>query len=145
MTQYQQITTNSLNSLTVIDHSIDQETQEFAKTIAQAADDRKADNIVMLQVTDVSYLTDYFVIVTGYSRTQVRAIAEAIEDKVAQVYDRYPLHTEGKSQETWILQDFGDVIVHIFLPEEREFYNLEAFWSHAKRLEFSAAGVRQSQ
>lgn len=144
MTQDKQIKTNPLSPVTVIDNTSDQQTQTLAHTIAQAADDRKADNIVLLKVTDVCYLTDYFVIITGFSRTQVRAIAEAIETKVAQLFDKQPLHTEGKSEGNWILQDFGDVIVHTFLPEEREFYNLEAFWSHAERLEFSPVGVTQS-
>jgi ribosome-associated protein len=116
----------------------DNDSQQFAWTIAQAADDRKAADIVILQVTDVSYLSDYFVIVTGFSKTQVRAIADAIEEKVEQTYHKNPLRVEGKSDGTWILQDFGDVIVHIFLPEEREFYNLEAFWRHAERFDFSA-------
>jgi len=109
----------------------------LALVIAEAADDRKAEDILLLQVEEVSYLADYFVIVTGFSRTQVRAIARAIEDKVAEKLQRNPLQIEGESEGNWILQDYGEVIVHIFLPDEREYYNLEAFWGHAKRIEFS--------
>ncbi len=103
-------------------------------TITQAADDRKADDMVILKVADVSYLADYFVIVSGFSRTQVRAIANNIEDKVEEIYGKTPNHTSGQNDGSWILQDYGDVIVHIFMPQERSFYNLEAFWSHAERI-----------
>ncbi|AFY33944.1 ribosome silencing factor [Calothrix sp. PCC 7507] len=108
---------------------------ELAITIAEAASDRKAGDILLLRVTEVSYLADYFVMMTGYSRAQVRAIAEAIEAKVETEWQRRPLRTAGKSEGSWVLQDYGDVIVHIMMPKEREFYNLEAFWSHAERLE----------
>jgi ribosome-associated protein len=109
--------------------------QELALTIVQAASDRKAGDIVVLRVTEVSYLADYFVMATGYSRVQVRAISEAIEDKVEQEWQRRPLRTEGQAEGTWVLQDYGDVMVHIMMPKEREFYNLEAFWGHAERVE----------
>ena len=114
---------------------------ELAITIAQAASDRKAGDIVVLRVTEVSYLADYFVMATGYSRVQVRAIAQAIEEKVEQEWQRRPLRTEGQGEGTWVLQDYGDAIVHIMMPKEREFYNLEAFWGHAEKIEFSESGV----
>ncbi|HBB32753.1 MAG TPA: ribosome silencing factor [Cyanobacteria bacterium UBA8803] len=110
--------------------------QELALTIARAADDRKGDNIKVLGVAEVSYLADYFVIITGFSRVQVRAISQWIEHQVESVWQRLPLRTEGKADSSWILQDYGDVIVHIMLPHEREFYNLEAFWSHADLIPF---------
>ena len=114
--------------------------RELALTIAQAASDRKADHIVVMCVTEVSYLADYFVMVTGYSRVQVRAISEAIKDNVEQEWQQSPLRTEGQAEGTWVLQDYGDVMVHIMMPKEREFYNLEAFWGHASLLDFSASG-----
>ena len=113
--------------------------QELAMNIAQAAEDRKASDIILLRVGEVSYLADYFVIATGYSRVQVRAIAAAIKDKVEQEWQRLPLRTEGQSEGTWVLQDYGEVMVHIMMPPEREFYNLEAFWGHAERIEFLAS------
>ena len=109
-------------------------TEHLVWTIAQAADERKAGDLVILKVTDVSYLADYFVISTGFSRTQVRAIADNVEKQVEIHHDQLPLHTEGASESTWILQDFGDVLVHTFMPEDREFYNLEAFWGHAQTM-----------
>lgn len=112
---------------------------DLALMIAEAADDRKGADIVILKVGEVSYLTDYFVIVTGFSKAQVRAISQSIEHKVETAWQRLPLHTEGQSEGSWILQDYGEVIVHILLPHEREFYNLEAFWGHAERIEFQAS------
>jgi ribosome-associated protein len=113
-------------------------TKELALTIATAAADRKAGDIILLHVAEVSYLADYFVLATGFSRVQVRAIAQAIEEKVEQEWHRSPLRTEGKAEGTWVLQDYGEVLVHIMMPKEREFYNLEAFWGHAERIEFPA-------
>ncbi len=110
--------------------------RQLALSIAAAADDRKAADILILSVTEVSYLADYFVIVTGFSRAQVRAISQAIDDKLEQTWQRQPLRVEGQNQASWILKDYGDVIAHIMLPEERDFYNLEAFWSHATKIDF---------
>lgn len=110
--------------------------EQLALELAEAADDKKAADIVLLKVADVSYLTDYFVIATGFSKTQIRAIAEAIEDKITDKFKREPIRVEGKTEGNWILQDYGDVIVHLFLPEDREYYNLEAFWGHAERIQF---------
>lgn len=107
--------------------------------IAQVADDRKGGDILILRVGEVSYLADYFVIITGFSRTQVRAIAEAIETATAEQWQRYPLRREGKTESSWVVLDYGDVIVHILLPRERDYYNLEAFWGHAEQVPFSAS------
>jgi ribosome-associated protein len=107
---------------------------ELALTIAEAASDRKAGDILVLRVADVSYLADYFVMLTGYSKVQVRAIADAIQHEVETKWQRRPLRTEGKVEGSWVLQDYGDIIVHIMMPKEREFYNLEAFWVHAERI-----------
>ncbi len=112
-------------------------TQQFALAIAQVADDRKGGDILVLRVAEVSYLADYFVIVTGFSRAQVRAIAEAIEAMSTTQWQRQPLRREGQSESSWIVLDYGDVITHILLPREREYYNLEAFWGHAERLPLS--------
>ncbi len=115
---------------------------DLAYAVAEAADDRKADNIQILAVGDVSYLADYFVIATGRSKTQVRAIAQAITAATELHHQRLPQRTEGLSDCTWILLDYGDVIVHVLLPKEREFYNLEAFWGHAEVIPFPP-GLRE--
>ncbi len=126
---------------TIVTSNAQQEdlSRELALTIAQAADERKGENIVILGVAEVSYLTDYFVIVTGFSKVQVRAISQAIEQKLESRWQRLPLRTEGQAEGSWILQDYGEVIVHILLPQEREFYNLEAFWGHAEHIEFQVS------
>jgi len=111
---------------------------DLALTIAQSADERKASDIRILKVTDVSYIADYFVIVTGFSTAQVRAIARNIEDTVAETLNRNPIHTEGQLEGGWILKDYGEVIAHIFMPEARDYYGLEAFWGHAEEIPFES-------
>lgn len=112
--------------------------RETALVAARAADDRKADNVLVLRVSEVSYLADYFVIVTGYSQAQLRAIYQAISDQVELELQRLPLRIEGQSDGNWVLMDYGDVIIHILLPEERDFYKLEAFWGHAERVHWQS-------
>ncbi len=125
---------------TVTTHNYPEASRELAMTVAQAASDRKAGDIIILRVAEVSYVADYFVMVTGYSRPQVRAIAGAIADQVEQELQQRPLRTEGQAEGNWLLLDYGDVIVHIMSPKEREFYNLEAFWGHAERIDFPTSG-----
>ena len=110
--------------------------EQIAYAIAEAADDKKAQDIVLLKVAAVSYLTDYFVVVTGFSKPQLRAICDSVEQKVADDFEREPIRVEGKTDGRWVLIDYGEVIVHVFLPEEREFYNLEAFWGHAEKIDY---------
>ena len=119
------------------------ESGNLALAIAEAALERKAGELLVLKVADVSYLADYFLMMTGYSRVQVRAIVDAIEDKIKTECQRIPLRTEGKMEGHWVLQDYGDVIVHIMMPKEREFYNLEAFCGHAQqvKLQINNSGI----
>jgi len=112
--------------------------KELALIIAEAGDDRKASNIVLLNVEKMSYLADYFVIMTGFSPPQLRAISLSIEDKVYEKLNRNPIRIEGKNEGNWVLHDYGDVIAHIFLPEARQFYDLEAFWGSAEKTIFSS-------
>lgn len=107
--------------------------RQLALTLAQAADDRKGANILILNVQDVSYLADFFVIVTGFSRPQVRALSDAMETAAA-AQGRIPEHIEGVSESTWVVLDYGDVIAHIMMPDQREYYSLEAFWGHAEQV-----------
>jgi ribosome-associated protein len=124
------VTSTSINS--------DQDaTLDLAITAARVADERKGGDILVLNVADVTALADYFVLVTGYSKVQVRAIARSIEDAVKESLNRLPIRSEGMSDGAWVLQDYGDVIIHVLLPQERDFYNLEAFWGHAQRVDVS--------
>jgi len=129
--------------MTVNPRELDNSPEKLVEIITQTADDRQAGDITILKVTQVSYLTDYFVIMTGFSRTQVRAIADAVDEKVEQSLGRLPLRVDGQTESLWIVQDYGDVIVHIFLAKEREFYNLEAFWGHGERIVFEPSRSRQ--
>lgn len=104
--------------------------KELLEVIVRAGDDKRAEDIVALDMDGVSLLADYFVIMSGSSERQVQAIVNGIDDKAAEAGAKQP-RIEGKKGSRWMLMDFGDVVVHVFLPEEREFYNLEKLWSQA--------------
>ncbi|MEM9008402.1 MAG: ribosome silencing factor [Cyanobacteria bacterium P01_F01_bin.86] len=110
----------------------DEKSFEIALTAARAADDRKGGDIVCLDVGGVSVIADYFLVITGYSTTQVKAIVTAIEGALLEKLNLQPIRVEGKNEGTWVLLDYGDAIIHVQLEAEREFYNLEAFWGHAQ-------------
>jgi ribosome-associated protein len=110
-------------------------TYRMALTAVGAAEERKGSNILLLNVTQMSSLADYFLLVTGFSSTQVRAIARAIEEKMIEVWQVSPKRVEGLQMGSWVLMDFADIIIHIMMEEERGFYNLEAFWGEAHRVE----------
>ena len=114
------------------------DTLNFALALARAADERKGADIRILKVEEVSFIADYFVIATGFSTAQVRAIARSMNDVAASDFDRHPVRTEGQGDSSWILQDYGEIIVHIFLPDERDYYDLEAFWGHAEEIPFAS-------
>lgn len=106
---------------------------EKAKKVLSLAEDKKARAPVILELKDLTILTDYFVICSGESTTQVRAIAEHIEEGLAQSGIR-PLSIEGAAYSHWILMDYGDVIVHVFEEETRHYYELEKLWLDAPRI-----------
>src|ERR1700757_617098 len=101
---------------------------------ALAADSRKAEDIVVLDVQQLSSVADYFLICSGSSDRQVRAIADAIAEELAQ-HGEKPLAMEGYQKGTWVLIDCADLIVHVFDDEMRRFYDLERLWYRAARLE----------
>ncbi|HHY06427.1 MAG TPA: ribosome silencing factor [Clostridia bacterium] len=106
------------------------DSKKIALEICKAIDAKKGENISLLGLEGISLLTDYFVICSGNSRVQTQAIADHIEKemgKVGVLLERREGYAEGR----WILQDYGVVIVHIFLEEERQFYNLERLWGDA--------------
>ena len=104
---------------------------KFACIIAQYLDDKLAKNITILNISNVSSLADYFVIVTGDSTPQVKALMETVKDKVKTEFSRLPLRQENDLKNRWNLIDYGDVVVHILHKEERETYAIEKFWNHA--------------
>jgi ribosome-associated protein len=108
--------------------------------IAQAAADRKALNLVGLDTRAVTSFAHEFLIATGTSNRHVRAVADAVVED-AKEFGRSPLGKEGYDEGRWVLIDFGDVIVHIFQEEVREYYDLERLWSEAPALDFADMGV----
>ena len=106
------------------------ETKELAMKIAGAASDKKATDILLLNMEGLSPVTDYYVICSAGNSTLVKTIADNIEDKLAEV-GVFPTHKEGYADARWILLDYGDIVAHIFLEEERNFYNLEQLWADA--------------
>lgn len=105
----------------------------IALTAAQAAGDKKAEDICVLDVHKISPVTDFFVICSGRSNTQIRAIAESVMEAVSGLGQRY-LRKEGNEDAGWVLIDFGDAVVHVFDEREREFYKLESLWKDAEKL-----------
>ena len=104
---------------------------KFACIIAQFLDDKLAKDITILNISHVSSLADYFVIASGDSTPQVKALMETVKDKVKKHFTRLPIRNENDTKNRWNLLDYGDVVVHILHKEERENYALEKFWSHA--------------
>jgi ribosome-associated protein len=114
----------------------DPETEAMARLAAEACDDRKAVDIRLIRVDEVSSLADWFVICSGLSDVQVRAIARSVEDRLEQDLGRLPLRREGQSAGSWLLLDYGEVIVHVLTPSEREYYDLESFWGHGEQVRY---------
>lgn len=107
---------------------------EYAILAAEAAADKKALDIVAIDVADLLVVTDVFVIATGNTDRQVKTIAEEIETRL-KAAGLPAIGREGEQEGKWILIDFADVVAHVFQPAEREFYRLEKLWSTAPRLE----------
>lgn len=110
------------------------DSEEKVRTMAAAADSLRADAIVALDLRSLTIIADFFLICTGNSSIQIRAIANRIEERMRE-QGLHRLRMEGYQEATWILLDYGDVVAHIMAAEQRAFYNLEAFWASAPRLE----------
>lgn len=106
----------------------------LAKAAVKALDDKKATDIKLLKVEDLTVLADYFVIATGTSTTQVKALADEVEVKMTSL-GLEPNHVEGAGSREWILLDYGSVVIHVFYPEAREYYALEHLWADAQPVE----------
>ena len=106
---------------------------ELAHRIVEIASDKKGNDIVMLRTAELTSMADFFVIASGRSDRQVSALSGAIVDELRRDGIR-PLGIEGRASSRWVLLDFGSVIVHVFAPEEREYYGLERLWSKATQV-----------
>ncbi len=112
-------------------------TKKIALKIINLLDDKKAEDIKLLNISKISSLADYFIICSGNSTIQIKAIADELEEKM-ETYGYKYLRKEGKANANWILYDYGEVIIHIFHHESRKFYNLERLWSDAQVVDISA-------
>ncbi|MGI8820686.1 MAG: ribosome silencing factor [Chthoniobacterales bacterium] len=113
--------------------------EELAKTCAVFASNKKAEEIVVLDLREISTFTDFFVICSASSEPQIKAIAGEIEGRLKQEHTIRPVAVDGFPASQWIVLDYMQVIVHIFHAEKRDFYSLEDLWSDATRLDWQAA------
>ena len=109
---------------------------EILNTAVKVLDQKKAVDIKAIKVEDITILADYFVMATGMSSTQVKALAEEIEFKLSQ-QGVEPLHIEGRTS-GWILLDYGTVLIHVFYKTDREFYGLDHLWQDAEQVDISS-------
>jgi ribosome-associated protein len=112
----------------------------MAVAAARAASEKQGDRIAVLDVRDLIVITDYFVIATGGSEPQVKTIVEEVERALRDLGMK-PVRREGLEDRTWVLLDFVDVVVHVFAPEERDYYDLERLWADAPVLEWEDSQV----
>ncbi|MEZ5243960.1 MAG: ribosome silencing factor [Acidimicrobiales bacterium] len=112
------------------------EIQDLVRLAAAAADDKKAADVVIIDVGDVFAVSDYFVITSGSNPRQVHAIVDAIEERLARDGGPSPVRVEGKEAREWVLMDYGSFVVHVFHQEQRDFYQLEKLWGDRPRLEW---------
>lgn len=108
--------------------------KEIAMRAAKVLDDKKGIGIALLEVTDVTSIADYFLICTGTSGTHVKTLCDCVEAVVTDEMGEPLLHREGHRGGTWVLLDFGCLVVHVFTNETREFYDLERLWNDAKQV-----------
>lgn len=109
---------------------------EMVKTAVQALDNKKALNITVIDIHEISILADYFIIATGNNINQLHALSDQVEEDLAKT-GHHPIGNEGYHHANWILLDYNDVIIHIFDKESRSFYNLERVWSDGKIVDMS--------
>lgn len=107
------------------------DSKTLACVIAGALDDKLGKDITILNISNVSSLADYFVIVTGDSTPQVKALMNNTREKIKEHFNRLPIRSENDAKNRWNLLDYGDVVVHILHKEDRETYAIEKFWNNA--------------
>jgi len=109
------------------------EALDLARSLIEAIEDRKGENIVLLDIREIAIFADYFVICSGSSNRMLQALVDAAREKAS---DTYAVRTliEGKPQEGWLLADFGDVVLHVFSEDQRAYYKLEELWTEGKVL-----------
>lgn len=115
------------------------EVSKEAMAIAEILDKKKAQDIIILKVDDLTIISDYFVIASAGSITLVQTLAEEVQLKMKEKFDLIPLRVEGEREGRWVVIDYGIVLVHLFHKDERDFYQLERLWkSEDNYLDYSA-------
>lgn len=109
--------------------------KSIIESIVRAIDTNKGTEILVLDIHDISGFADYFVICNGLNRMHVQALSEHVEAELKQTHEELPRHIEGMSEGEWVLMDYGDIIIHIFVDEQRHYYNLEKLWGDAKPMD----------
>lgn len=111
--------------------------RELAEIAVKALDSKKGKEIKLIRIDKITTLAEYFVICTGTSNTQINALCDAVEKELTEKGEE-PLHREGYRGGTWVLLDYGCVVVHVFNDEARKFYSLEHLWADGKEVDLSA-------
>jgi ribosome-associated protein len=106
---------------------------QAAVTACAAADDKKASDVLVLEVADILNVVDLFVVASATTDRQLRAVADEVERKLREDLDRRPLRREGDPASGWMLLDYGDIVCHLFEEERRDYYALERLWSDVPR------------
>lgn len=107
----------------------------MAGSCARALDDKKAENIIILDLRNISQVADYFIIASGNNPRQLHAMSKAVQEHMATLGAR-PIGIEGGETDRWVLLDYGDIVLHLFDPDWRKLYDLELLWGDAPRLEW---------
>ena len=114
------------------------DSNDLINIAALACEDKKALNINLIEIAKVSSIADWILVSEGLSDVQVRAIIKSVEDKIKEEANLLPLRKEGVNEAKWALLDYGDIIINIFQPKEREYYELESFWSNGRLIKFKS-------
>jgi ribosome-associated protein len=114
-----------------VSHDLIKKTIDLARRLVDAIEDKKGEDIVLMDIHAQALFADYFVLCSGDSERQIKAILDATQETAAKEFHVHPRHVEGKPETGWTLLDYGDVIVHIFSPSQRDYYDLEGLWKEA--------------
>ena len=117
-----------------------EEAIEAARVAAQAIADKKGEDVQLLDLSGLLVVTDVFLIASGTSTRHVKTLVEDAEDALREV-DRRPIRREGTEHGEWVLLDYGDVVIHVFSKETREYYDLERLWADAPRISFEPSST----
>ncbi len=111
---------------------MDLKSLDIARQIVDVIADKQGEDILLLDIRDISILADYFVIGSAISKRQTKAMVNGIIDETRESFGGKPLRVEGDADSGWVLMDYGAVVVHLFAPEARNYYDLEGFWEDAR-------------